>query len=708
MKKDAFLLGLVATGGQVLLLRELVASLNGDELFIGTALFGWLLAVALGAWLGGRGNWPGRPVLLFTASAIAVPLTVGAAHLAPVWLGATTGEVPAFLPAAGVSVLIVLPVGLLAGWLFPAVSRQGAKAETAITTVYLYEGIGAFAAGILITLTVGSYLATPAAALVLSAVAVTGGRPTGRYVPALAVSLVVVVAVATLGSGGLSRWLDSLRYSGYRVTASFDTHYGHETILERDSMIALLTDNSVEGTYPDWETAENLLLPALLYRPAANRVLFSGRAELGMAQVAAELGGVAVVAVDPRDRLTAVFDSLTEGLSGLERIDMEFLEFVQGSGASVPFEIVILDPGPFDNYKNSRTVTPEYLAEINSLLTDSGVVCLVTEYDTERYISEPVQELLAVIYHTLQQEFANVTLWPGSRTLFFASRAPVLDIPVDSLVARVGRLQYEPDYVNAFYLRDRLNPLRTDRVAQAVQYDETVNTLQRPLLVPSQLAYRTLQTGGEAAVIRALRFRAVPYVIVPLAILLLWGLTLWRDGRRRFGLFLYFAAGAVSLAVELTVFYVHQTLAGSLYSELAVLVGAFMVGLAAGTYFALRMPSRRGLEYPSLVMLGAALVLYLFTYEHVPVDALLVYHVPFLFAVAAATGSLFVAATARYYPEKSAGNRGIGYAIELVGSCLAALLLGPVLLPVIGMTALLVSLVGLTVLALAGAFVSRR
>ena len=51
MNRDGFLLGFLATATQVLLLRELVAAFGGSELFVGTALFGWLLWVAAGAWL---------------------------------------------------------------------------------------------------------------------------------------------------------------------------------------------------------------------------------------------------------------------------------------------------------------------------------------------------------------------------------------------------------------------------------------------------------------------------------------------------------------------------------------------------------------------------------------------------------------------------------------------------------------------------------
>ncbi|MEW5995586.1 MAG: hypothetical protein AB1744_14480, partial [Candidatus Zixiibacteriota bacterium] len=83
MNRRAFLLGFYAIGSQALLLRELMSSLNGDELFIGTALFGWLLAVALGAYLGGRAAAAVRAEHLLIFGSFMLPLVVAVTRLTP-------------------------------------------------------------------------------------------------------------------------------------------------------------------------------------------------------------------------------------------------------------------------------------------------------------------------------------------------------------------------------------------------------------------------------------------------------------------------------------------------------------------------------------------------------------------------------------------------------------------------------------------------
>jgi hypothetical protein len=92
MNRKAFLLGFYSIGGQVLLLRELVSSLNGDELFIGTALFGWLISVAIGAYLGGRARLGVRATILFTIGALFLPVVIIAARLSPLLVTDIVGE----------------------------------------------------------------------------------------------------------------------------------------------------------------------------------------------------------------------------------------------------------------------------------------------------------------------------------------------------------------------------------------------------------------------------------------------------------------------------------------------------------------------------------------------------------------------------------------------------------------------------------------
>ncbi len=164
-------------------------------------------------------------------------------------------------------------------------------------------------------------------------------------------------------------------------------------------------------------------------------------------------------------------------------------------------------------------------------------------------------------------------------------------------------------------------------------------------------------------------------------------------------------AGMVSLSLELISFYAYQSSAGSLFSEMGALIGIFMLGLALGTYISIRIGNER-LEYPALLLLLTSAIIYLTTYIDIDPKALLFYYLFFIFTAAIGTGSLFVAATNRYYFGKSESNRGLGYACELAGSSIGALAPTMILLPIIGMQWLIISIIIMLIVTLVGAILS--
>lgn len=711
MNRQAFLLGLFATGGQILLLRELVASLGGTELFIGTALFGWLLAVAIGAWAGGKWSRVTEPAILLVIGAVLLPLTIIAARLAPLGFGATVGESVPLLTSFAISILVMTPIGIIAGWLFPAIARHRQVASDAIVQVYLFEGLGAFAAGLAVVLAVGSFLSTLAASLALMVIILIALIILPQRRLAMVGGLAGILALALLVAVGfisrpLDRTLDSYKYDAFNVIASFDTPYSHQTILARDSTYILLTDNAVEAVYPDLAAAENRLLPALAYRPHAQSALYIGRAEFGIGEIAARFPDLSLTAIDPRNQLTAILDTLP--LNDLQPIHQLPHRFITEAASNPPFDIIILDPGNLATYRTASTLTPAFLADLKFILNDSGLILLPTNYDTERYVGTHETEILADIRTTLAQHFTHVTLWPGEQTLILAADAPLF-VPVDSVLARLNRLPYEPSWVAESYLFDRLNPFRTSRLNEALADRGNLNTIDQPILSYAHLALSVERHPADAALVRLSRRDALWRYGLPFFLLLLFAYCLTGRGRhRRFGLFLYFVAGIVSLSAELLAFYVYQARVGSLYSEIALLIGTFMLGLAVGAWYSGRQPSQRGLAWPALSTLIMALLIYLFLTDYVAPAAFLLYHTLFLFVTAAATGSLFVAATRRYYPLLNNTNRGLGYAGELLGSSLGALLVPAVLLPLFGVELILIGLALLVVLAGLGAGLTDR
>ncbi len=680
-------------------------------MFIGTALFGWLLSVALGAYGGGRFFPRVGGEALFFVGAVLLPPVLVAVRLSPLVISDVTGEIIPFSRAVLISAGAMLPLGLISGGLFTALAREGRHPEISIMQVYLYEGIGAFLGGVALTLLTGGVASTLEMAVILGGVVLAGVLVTAvhhpwRFVAGAGVALLGISLVLQHSVARVERYIEERKYPGYHVAQSFDTHYAHEVILTRDSTVVLLTDNVVEGTYPDVAKAENMLLPPLLYRPKAERALVVGRAEFGVMQLAEKFPRLAIDALDPRYELS---EALAEYFPSrpITFYNTDPVTFFSRTPTARRYDIIILPSTELGSYKDSRLLTVSLLSKMKRFLNEGGIICYPSPYDTERFITDEQKKVLAVIAETFRAALAHVTAWPGEMTLFFASDDIPLTLPTDSLSARSARLECSPQYITDYYLYDRLSDFRRQRLDEALGSEAVRSQITKPVLPHFQALYQAKATSFDRRLLSFLLERPLWLGAILLLVAAFFVLSLRRRNRyAAFSLFLYFTAGLVSLAMELAAFYLYQATAGSLYSELAALIGAFMFGLAFGTYYSMRL-NKPHLEYPALVMLLVTLIVFLVTFSHTSPETLLGYYAGFLFVLAAGTGSLFVAATRRYYTARTYSNRGLGYACEVGGSALAALLTTTVLLPIIGLSWLVVGLLAFLILALAGAIVTR-
>ncbi|MBN1213466.1 MAG: hypothetical protein JXA92_12915, partial [candidate division Zixibacteria bacterium] len=510
MNRKAFFLGFFSTGGQVLLLRELVSSFNGDELFIGTALFGWLLTVALGAFWGGRTLFKIRSSALFIVGTVFFWVDIILTRLSPMLLGKIPGEIFPFTTAALLSIILMAPAGIISGWLFAALSRES-KAETvvSIVTVYLYEGVGAFIGGLVLSMFVGVVFSTLAMALLVGLVILANTvyfilpSPKKKTHSVLTVTLILLAMVIVKNfSEPLEQYFDALKYRSHTVEKAFDTPYSHQALLYGDSTFTLLTDNTIEAVYPDLMLTENQLIPALLYRPDAESVLLIGRAEFGLSRLAGQFPELELTALDPRRSLAAVLDEIIPDSTPVSRIARDPVSYLTENIDSSRYDIIILNIGQPNNHKNNVFYTREFFQRLKKRLTTDGLLFIPTGYDTDRYISDEKAAVLAIIYNTLSTVFESIALWPGDMTLFLAGDNLNSDLPPESIFARIESMSYQPAYINDYYLVDRLSEFKSDRLIQSLGINSLINVLHQPLLPHYQAVYQANISGSDSKIVK--------------------------------------------------------------------------------------------------------------------------------------------------------------------------------------------------------------
>jgi spermidine synthase len=234
-----------------------------------------------------------------------------------------------------------------------------------------------------------------------------------------------------------------------------------------------------------------------------------------------------------------------------------------------------------------------------------------------------------------------------------------------------------------------------------------VNTDLKPKALYYGLALWASRVGGAGRrVLTAARGLRLWYIIAFVAALVApW--FIWRRrlaGRPAVALAVA-AQGFVEISIEVLVIFGFQVVYGSAYLELALIVGAFMAGLAVGGL--LPRPTEAA-TYPQRlidIMAFAAMVAFavppvLYLLSRWPAAPVVVLHVVFgalAFAAGLCGGAQFVVAL-RAWGERGAG---VLYGIDMLGSAAGAVVTAVILVPALGIGKAAIAVVALAAAVMA-------
>jgi spermidine synthase len=710
MSVSLLALGFTTTVAQVLLVRELVAVFYGNELVLGLILAAWLAWGALGARLSGRFLSCSHRILSagLVALGLLPALQILLVRAARGLLRVPPGALVEFGPMVGTVVLAVAPVCLLAGALFPLLTRRLAEAGHPAGQAYLWECAGAAAGGILFSFVLIRYLDPfQTAALVLIAnlaVALlirfrlpsTGFRLSTTNYRLSAIGFLLTATIFLLTAPYVHR--ATLRWQWSDLIFAADSPYGRIVIQARESQRVFYENGllmfETQGTRP-----EEVVHPPLLAHPAPRKVLLIGGAAAGNLREALRhpLAHVTVVESDPLLLQAARLHLPPDEAAVLDdpRVTVVLADgrrFVQT--ARQTFDVVILDlPEPSTGALN-RFYTEEFFREVRAVLNPGGILALGLPA-AENYWSPELARRNGSVYHTLRAVFPHVLALPGDTTYFLASADP-LEAGPDLWGRRLAERGIPTRWVTAAYIRYLFT---TDRFAQVREALEgtaggRLNRDLTPICYYYDLAIwlsrLTPRLRGFFERTDVLRLGWVALaLVVPVGLARLrrrWTLPMAVGG-----------AGLAEMMLEVVILLAFQVRHGSLYAQVSLIVAAYMVGMVLGS----RWGATRHWESPTArrallalmgaLVLGSAILPFLLG-QPLPVSVF-----PLLALLAGGWGGAV-------FPLALGAERGdIGrvagrlYGADLAGGCLGALLGGAFFIPLLGIpqTCAVVALVGL-------------
>ena len=689
-----FIIGLISILGQVVLLRELNVALYGVELFYILALGVWLLWSAAGTWIGSRINaasaWPIPS--LFLLWAVFLLLDVFFIRGSRALFAGVTGAYLPFYHQFGIMMLAVSAPGFLLGWLFRECARFYCQNGRTLATAYAVECAGGVVGGFLATgfllwgvpnLTI-AVLCSVAALLGIVFAVERADHPFRTVGLILSILLIFLLWRVAIFDRQTTAW------DHPDLLASSDSAYGRITVTGLFGQVAVYENDTLsfetEGT-----AAEAFVHPTMLQHPRPGSVLLLGGALEGLIGevrkhqprqiTAVELNPVLVDTVRPY-LPAAIKESLTA--KNVRVVYADPRQYLEQPGT---YDVILVGMPEPDTGQANRFYTEDFFCLCASRLNAGGILALRLR-STENFWTLLLRERMQSVHAALKKVFPQVVFLPGATNVILASLAP-LPTSSEILVTRwrernISARLVSPRYLRYLYTNDRFSEIN----GYLQSAGGTPNTDVRPL------CYRyTLQMwlskffpvlGGFDVSISGRSFIAVSVILLS-GLALCFGFARRRAGLRR--VLLVFTAAFVGMVQETVLILYYQVKAGVLYRDLGVLLMAFMAGLAVGSMVVnwgmKRAGSRKGwgpaiLAGFFLLTAGVAGLVWESVTLGLLGTALLLFASGFFVAAVFAFASL---------DRVDDQQRVIAplYGADLFGGCLASLLAGLVLVPLLGL-----------------------
>lgn len=613
-----FASGALAISAQVVLLRELLVSLQGDETALGLGLAAWLAGIAGGAAVARRGA--GRRPHRWTAAAFALLAVWGwpgiaLARLGRLLLAPPPGEILSLGPSLALAVAVAAPAGALVGILFTSLaalaSAAGWPAGDGIARLYVLEALGSLAAGLATTFVVVPLLppihgaALAGALCALAAVPATrAGLIPGRAafpLLALALALSALPPLSSLAEEATERARFRAILPGLPLLAWADTPYQHAAVAGGE-VRHLYEGGQYAGSFPDGpeHEVEANVLACLSPRPA--RVLAVGRLPLGGLRFLLRhpVERVDLVEIDRRAHDLVRRHLPREDAAALDdpRVRVVFDDprrFLARSSARYDL-IAVQEPDPVTLFL-ARLSTVEFFGLVSRRLGSDGVFVMRLGL-APNVLTGGTAALGGAVFGALREVFPVVRAGPGPDGLLvagFRAEAATLDPATLAERFRERRVRcraFAPEMLPGLFPPERVASLESELRDAASKVEPSRD--ERPVSFLHALAIRQRISGSALApALRSLggARRWIPAALLSLPSVAVLLLVLGRRARGRDALplaALHAAAvtGACGMTWSLVLLFAFQTRAGALYGRLGLLTAVFMLGLAAGGFAA--------------------------------------------------------------------------------------------------------------------------
>ena len=745
--------GLVA---QMLLLRELLVVFSGNELSIGIVLANWLILEAAGCYgFGKKAESTNYPTEIFVGITILFSLSLPAAvyltRILKTIIGISIGESIGFVSIFYSSLLILLPISVSHGALFPLCCRiyatYFAPDASSVGKVYVYETIGTIVGGFVWTYLLIPYLDAFQMAVGLATLnfvclvvlLAPNYKRSGRQKSITALSaLFLGISSYMLLAGGtekLHRLSIKAQWKDHNIVHYQNSIHGNTAVLKSGAQYLFFSDGipSLITPIPDIEFVEKFVHLPLLAHPEPKAVLVLSGGAGGVIDEILRHPSIAQIDYAELDPLfidlvrkfpTPLTEKeLTHAKVAVKHVDGRlFLRMTPHK-----YDIVMVGLSNPTDLQTNRFFTQEFFSLANKRLDQDGILVLGLP-GSLIYANDELRNLNGCIYNTLKAVFPYVRVFPGDGTnLFLAS--PSGDIHLMDATWLINKLQGRGIEVNIPVSRHIMKKLHPGWQSWFSDFLEGSTRKINHDFKPLGMFYSVSHWNARFAPYLRGLFRWFEkinlQIFLILTVFFMVAVFLIRYPHTHTvgsGIpFCIATTGFAGMIFDLALIFTFQSIYGYVFAWIGLLVTSFMAGTAAGAMLITSRLARitNGLKLLintdlALICFSSALpfiFLVLYPYLDSP-GAFLFLKVLFLivaFISGFLIGAQFPLANKIYLQDDKGLSTTAGklYSADLVGGWLGGVVGGVVLLPVLGLlgscvVVVLLKLCSLTLLSVRG------
>ena len=650
---------------QMLAVREVLALTGGNEVVVGLVFGAWFFWSGVGAasagWLKLGQCGPSTRLRLVVATAGWLPLVqVILLRFCAGWLETGDGRLTGTWQAVGAIALLLSPVPFFVGAGFAALAaapdpspcplphgegeRQSpppgplpqGEGGNAVATRFAWDAIGAAVAGVVFTFVLAGRLSAIQTGAVLVPLGIFCALPWDKS-PFRASRLMFAVILLALWQPVFVlgwapeferktlRWRPRFSSGHERLLAARDSRYQQLLLTEYRGQFTVYGDGEALATYPDVESTAAEAHFVACQAPQPRRILLAGAAPGSTVRelLRYKPERIDVVEFDPEVR-ALLWDKLAQedraALShpavALHTGDVSrFLLSAPANG----YDLIWLHPPAPSSIQTNRFYTAEFFQRAARVLSGRGVLTFSTA-GAPNYLGPVMGSYLGTIHAAVKEAFPVVRVLPGSHERFLAVKQPgVLPASPEEAVARCAeRKLTAPNFAPEIFF----TLWEPDQEARRAADFEGLSRVSanRDLQPHAMLAYLRIwdRYAGSASAdigsdsgLKKERASRWPWLGVAAAVALVLAIFATRRFSASGTLEVAVAAlsGAAAMAVELALLSAYQAACGFVYERLGLMVGLYMLGLAAGNRWAAGLQARGANPRRTALLAQCALVL---------------------------------------------------------------------------------------------------